>query len=508
MLHVKNQIKTYFEKQKINLSDDFGFKISNGNKVHYISKEKAKLIHKNHSCTVYNHGVRLQEFYDEISSLRCYEYILAQYICGLVKLIHHEICDICIGTKENIRQQVLFTYSLKTFIDKFYPDLTFVVEEDFLTQKRFSNFYRGTTRGPKIDILFESIKTIIEFDERHHGSYEHTVADAERDALINALGYKVLRVKHTDDFPNFFKNRFSPIIDERIFLHDPTKLKEYVVKLFCDLGHDKEHIGMLVNSQCDDIINGVDAEMIGMTPENVSVRKLMNYLNFGFDEDKIEIITEILSECEYPYIENDDSLEIILSPNAMEYILSMISIDDCQTIVRIRKLYTDIKQKFLLETYNTAIKSIELRDDTVQSIISVSTNAYNRSQKDEFLKAKIKDKKIAKQERELAIYKNHFEYMLPKNDIGRIKEALPNVSTELINGKAFIAEIPQLVYSDNESDYIDLNEIKLYIDINIKIFKFNGRSVERIISTIRSKLNKPKSKYNNGKIMNNCKFLI
>jgi len=512
MFRVKNCAKTYFANNGLTKVRDFQWTKPNDRTIHYISKEKALLIYPEHTCTGYNNGIRLKELYNQILLLKGFEYILAQHICGLVTLVRHDMCDVCTGTVINIRPQVLFTYSLKTYIDKCRSNLSFVIEEDFLSKTRFANISVGVTRGPKIDILMDMIKIVIEFDERHHNSYEHTCVDVERDGLINALGYKVLRVSINDDINHFITNILDPIIDERLFLFDPSKLPEYIIKLFCKMGHDEDHVKLLVHSECIDIINHVEPDMIGMTPDNIVVLDIMNYLNLNSsDDDSKEIIKDIIDdmdESKFPYINAEDVTDIILSPKAMENVLSMISHTEIRGILEFRTLYTEIKSTFLRHTHDTAYKLNELRINTERAMGNIITNAYNRARKDIFIEMRNEKKNEKKHQRELMIYKKHFEKMLPKNGAGIIRELLPSVSIELQDGKAFIAEIPQLVYSENETDYIDLDDIKIYRDINIRIFRFSGRSCNQIISMIRTKLNKPKSAFNNTTLMHNCKFLI
>jgi hypothetical protein len=124
------------------------------------------------------------DLYSEIALLKGHEHVPLQALFGQVNLRHETICDVCVGSIMSIRKQTLFTHSIQTYINKHYPDLLFTVEENFL-QTRYEKIQLGSSRGPRVDILFESIKVVIEFDEKHHENYEQSMADDRREEAVN-----------------------------------------------------------------------------------------------------------------------------------------------------------------------------------------------------------------------------------------------------------------------------------------------------------------------------------
>ena len=131
-----------------------------------------------------------------------------------------------------IKEQQLFTFTIQSLLNnKFTNDnLILKIEDDFLNNERFGNIYTSYNRGYRVDIVIDSIKLVIEYDERQHESYEHTIADAERDKLIVALGYHVIRYSRNINMLRFISD-LTALIKKRIYLFNPNKLLEYVINI-------------------------------------------------------------------------------------------------------------------------------------------------------------------------------------------------------------------------------------------------------------------------------------
>lgn len=509
MLQVKQHIKTYFTeyfKKTNTLSSDI-FKFNMFNDDLYISNIFASLIYKHHHCNMHNRrGIKLMDLYEEIKLLKDYKYIPSQIIVGLVNIIPFYSCNICIGSSMYIRKQTLFTYSLQTCIEKYDLNILFKVEDNFLSHKRFDDMHIEKSTGPRPDIIFDDLKLVIEYDESHHNSSKQTIDDIKRDEIINALQYKVLRFRENNDIKMFIENEFLPIINHQIFLNNPSKLPEYIVKLFCDKGHEPDHVNMLVKSQCIDIVNGCEYDAIGTNPTNITVSILLCSLQMG--DDDVDCVQDILESCDDPYIDNIDPSLIVLSPNAMEYLLDNLTVEQSPVILQFRKLYREIKKTFLYHTFTSTIELSLLQKDTVQTLINITNSAYERCNADNFAKSRKKEALYNDQNKKLLLYEQVFENMLTKNCRGVIRKPLPIVLKKLKHGKAIIPELPQLVYSNENADYINKNDIQMYVDINIRLLKYgNVNSPKAIIAKLLEKLNIPTYEYNNSNIIQNCKWI-
>lgn len=489
-----NQIKANITKA---LNDDSIFYVSE-HKDTYISKNAvSELLKGTKNCNLIQdmkkiiqnsiEYILLSHVYDMIRTINDHLMIDIQKLFGLVNIIITSKFNMVNPCREiKIKSQISFTYSIYTMLQKLFKDLTLKVEEDFLSNERFDKIYIKYTRGPRVDIIIEKIKLIIEFDERQHGTYEHTRDDKERDNLIETLGYSVLRFKHKNGVVFKFIDSLISTIKEREFLFDTSKLLDHVVNIFCNKGYEKEQIEILVKEQCSDIINEVDDELIGMTPNSLTLTYLMDFLRVS-DEEDIEEIKELLIKLDYP-INDDDSDNIILSPNAFEQLLSMLDYDKYMIVQNLRKLYIDIKNTFLKYLYTTTKKIQKMRQHTLQTISVIINNSYKRAERDCFTKCNEDAKVIERLKIQLETYTKYFNKSLPKNKKGIIREVLPDILDDLIIGKPIIKEIPELVYTGSNDDYINLDEVETLYGINKQKYKIK-KCITECISDLRIKLN-------------------
>lgn len=82
-----------------------------------------------------------------------------------------------------------------------------------------------------------------------------------------------------------------------------------------------------------------------------------------------------------------------------------------------------------------------------------------------------------------------------------------NEITELQNNSPIIIEIPKLVYSDDNKDYIHIDELSIHIDNYIKKSKPKSKSKKLIINKIIKKLEEYNIVSNQGNYVFNCKLL-
>lgn len=430
--------------------------------------------------------ILLNHVYDKLKLINDHLMIDVQQLFGLVNIISTSKFNIANPSVDKLKPQILFTYSIYTMLKKLFTNLTLDVEEDFLSNERFDKIYIKYTRGPRVDIIIEKVKLIIEFDEGHHGTFEHTKEDKQRDDLIETLGYHVLRFKHKHDHLFNFINSLIEVIKDREFLFDTSKLLDHVVNIFCNKGFEKENIELLVKEQCTDIVNEVDDDLIGMTPNKLTLTYLLNYLHIS-DEEDIEKIKQLLDDIEYP-INDDDSENIILSPNAFEQLLSMLDYNKYMIVQELRKLYIDIKNTFLKYLYTTTKKIQKMREHTLQTISVIINNSYKRAERDCFTKCNEDAKIIENLKIQLNTYTTFLNDSLPRNGRGLIKNKLVDVPAELIIGKPIIPEIPEIIYTGSNDDYIELGTVETLYSINKKKFRIK-KCVSECTSDLRIKLN-------------------
>ena len=79
-------------------------------------------------------------------------------------------------------------------------------------------------------------------------------------------------------------------------------------------------------------------------------------------------VLKLLDLIEYPYIEDEENEDIILSPNAFENLLSIIDHDKFEMLFKIRECYIKIKNLFLKYLYDMNIKMQKNRKDQLETI--------------------------------------------------------------------------------------------------------------------------------------------
>jgi len=223
-----------------------------------------------------------------------------------------------------------------------------------------------------------------------------------------------------------------------------------------------------------------------MTPNKLTLTYLLNYLHISDNED-IEEIKQLLDDIEYP-INDDDSENIILSPNAFEQLLSMLDYNKYTMVKQFRKLYIEIKNTFLKYLHTTTKKIQKMREHTLQTISVIINNSYKRAERDCFTKCNKDAKIIKKLQIQLDTYTKFYNDSLPRNRRGLIRGELIDVPRVLIIGKPIIPEIPEIIYTGSNDDYIELGTVETWHEINIKIYKFN-KCVSTCIRELRTKLN-------------------
>jgi hypothetical protein len=71
-----------------------------------------------------------------------------------------------------------------------------------------------------------------------------------------------------------------------------------------------------------------------------------------------------------------------------------------------------------------------------------------------------------------------------------------------------IAEIPELIYTGNENDYVYIERLKIYIDANSKRYKILNKNIKNYIKQIKERLNIKYLENNYKDPIFRCKLII
>ena len=481
-----------------NIYEETDFKKSNHDNI-YFSINKLKELIK----------VDLKINASKIKEFGSNEYILMSDVSNYIKNINdvrqywitdiHEIFKLTkifktngleiINDIENIGYsgQFMFTYTLSKFLKQNYKNMTLSIEENFL--KRLDiNIIINKNRGPRVDIVIDQAKIIIEYDEIQHFSYEHIEKDEIRDSIIKAYGYEIIRFKESSNLINFFVN-IKSIIKEQELLENPTIYGKYIIDFFVEKGYREDVIEKLTSEIIIDIINDIPFEDIGKTPRNLKLNKdIFDWLFINSKISKKKITELLINTIDEPYNESEDSSDYILSPDAFEELLSYIDTNEYPAVIPIRKAYIDIKKKLLEYVYKHIIKLKKLMDTRTKLLKYVSNEGYLRGEKDAYIKYKDLEKKNNELKNENDILQNIIDNSIPKNKRGFIKKNIITVEKELKIKQPIVEYIPELLYTGSSDDYVDEHQIKILFEQNKKKLKINITYTE-CIKIIKKKLN-------------------
>ena len=413
---IKKNIEEFLIKNKCYLNNDFA--LSEHKDICFSKKKFCKFSLINESSLENIKIINGKEYLileyalSRISEIKNYKVIEFQEIFKLLKIDENSNFKFVKYNNIKLPLQILFTYSVYTFLQKNFNTLNLEVEENFF--KRFKNIHIEHTKGPRVDIVINDINIVLECNEKQHLTYENISKDSERNNLIRTFGYEVVIFAEGEN-PLIFFQKLKKIIKERQFLFDSSKLPNFIIDLFCSQGYDEELIKLLTKEQCDDIIDGLELNDIGMTPKNLTLSTLLNFIKCD-DDDDIDEIKDYIDDLVYPYEENEEN-EILLSPKAFEELLTKIDSSKHSLILKIRELYIDIKNYFLKNLYDKNNKLLEIYKNTTESLHVLTNHSYERGLKDSYTKCNELEKKNLKLEIELNTLKKLYKSHLPCDGI-------------------------------------------------------------------------------------------
>ncbi len=384
--------------------------------------------------------------------------------------------------------QYKFTYTIWKWVELNYPELDIKIEENFLS--RF-DIELGSNRGPRVDIVIDSIKIVIEYDELQHEAYENTDKDSVRDKIIQAFGYQVLRFKEKDQKSIFqFIKELAQVIKDQDLKENPEKFASYIIDFFVAQGYRKDIIEKLSQEVIDDIISKVPYDQIGNTPKKIRLNKdIFAWLKVA-DTNGKNAITKLLVETidDDLYIEStDDSNDYILSPNAFEIILAKLDPELYLPIEEIRNCYIGIKNKLYHFIYSMYVNLKQDTNSRIKLLKYVNKEGYLRGEKDTDIKVKKLQKTIGKLKTQNEFLNKFIAEKYPKDGRGLKKINPPTTQPNLSINKPIVSEIPELVYTGEQDDYVEEEEIKTIFEINKNKFRTKKTS-KSIIQEIKKRI--------------------
>ncbi len=494
---IVNKLKTWLKSHNIYSDDDF---VKSPHKDDWFSLNKLEEIFSEYELEV--HPNKIREFgnqsYIKLSEVErlvktktnVREYWIGDLleIFGLIKVNKSNSISYIYEPKVKLSEQYKFTYTIWKWIGVNYPELEIKIEENFLS--RF-DIELGSNRGPRVDIVIDRVKIVIEYDEIQHEAYENIDKDSVRDKIIQAFGYQVLRFKEKEQKSIFqFIRELSQVIKEQDLKENPEKFASYIIDFFVTQGYRRDIIEKLSQEVIDDIISKVPYEEIGNTPKNIKLSKdIFSWLKINSSDEKNDI-GELLIETidESLYIESpDDPDDFILSPNAFELLIAKLDPNIYPLIEEIRKCYIGIKNKLYHFIYSMYMGLKQDTNSRIKLLKYVNKEGYSRGEKDTDHKVKRLQKIIGKLQKENKFLNNYIAGKYPRDGRGLKKINPPTSQPNLLINKPIVSEIPELIYTGEQDDYVEEEEVKTIFEINKNKFRTKKTS-KSIIQEIKDRI--------------------
>ena len=426
-------------------------------------------------------------------------------VFGLIEIIEHNNYKLLL-IQNNIKlsKQYVFTYTIYKFFQENYPDYSFQVEYELL--KKLGKIQVSATKGPRLDICIEELQLAIEFDESQHDEFDNMDLDINREQIIIACGYNIIRCSQKQDITSFISNKLIPLIDELELVSEEDKIEERIINdlvkhnysskdnqnnkynYYRKDGHN--HIHKLVSEQIIDIKEKKNNKniQIGQQIRNLSLNKnIFNWLQISEDDidDRNEIYNIIEEKIEEPYRKNDD--DILLSPDAFIEILSYLDGNKYESVLIMRKCANKVKDRLLEYTINSNLKIKQIKNHQKDAIPLLIDYHYMRGKKDSSSEIKRYENEINKLKKNQEFIETYLNSVYP-NLTTKEKTKVIQSNNELNVGDIILDEIPELIYTGNYNDNICINEIEIMLSHKTRQFK-NMRTNSKCITFIKNKLN-------------------
>lgn len=415
-------------------------------------------------------------------------------VFGLIEIIEHKGLKILfsqIGIK--LSKQYVFTYSIYKFFQKNYPNYSFEVEYELL--KKLGKIQISTTKGPRLDICIPELQLAIEFDETQHDEFDNMDLDINREQIIIACGYSIIRCGQNEDITEFITNNLIQLIDDLELVADEDRIEERIVKDLVKNGYGTaEQIKKLVSEQILDIKEKKTNNKIkiGNQIRNISLNKnVLSWLQIPEDSEQRSEINELLELIDAPYELIDG--DVLLSPNAFNQILSYLDAKQFDKVLSLRRCGNEIRDRLLDCTITSNLKIKQIKNCQKDAIPSLIDYHYMRGKKDCATDIKKKDDLLNKAKQEKEFIETYLEKVYPNLNTREKKKVVKQYSnlinlTNLTNpGDFVIEEIPELIFTGNYDDTVTIVDIETMHTIKSRELK-EMRSKQKCISLIKKRL--------------------
>jgi len=454
--------------------------------------------------------IKLKTIYDYMITTNEYFLIPIYKIFGMVTIENmnkYKVVHIKDINNFKLSQQNVFTYSVKTLLDKCFPDENLCIEtEKYLYQLLKEEGLdmidkQNITEGPRLDIIIRNIRLIIEVDEKQHNSYNHIMSDKDRDMVVNDWYFDVIRYNIKHDSIIDILDKIIISIKNQISIYYPEKIYEMIIFTFCNMGYDKKLIEYYFSKEeFEEIQNNISSEKCGLIPKNLTLSELKSHINI--DDDDENIIT-IIDDIRYPIIIRDD--EIYLSPKARDEVLSELPRSTYEQVRVLHRLSSHIKTEFMSIIYNINIIMHRKMLSNKESRQHIAIESYNRG-RISIEKENIKlEKKYKDQCDNITELNNIINSRLSTDaHVFDCKQNIGDYKSKLVKNECIIPEIPELVYTNDMNDYVEISKIKT-------IYSVKKAQINKFRCFTKCKLNLLElfdiSKKNSGKVLHRCKLI-
>ena len=409
-------------------------------------------------------------------------------VFGLIEIIEHNNYKLLL-IQNNIKlsKQYVFTYTIYKFFQENYPDYSFQVEYELL--KKLGKIQVSATKGPRLDICIEELQLAIEFDESQHDEFDNMDLDINREQIIIACGYNIIRCSQKQDITSFISNKLIPLIDELELVSEEDKIEERIINDLVkrNLG-TVDQIKKLVSEQILDIKEKKNNKniQIGQQIRNMTLdQHIFSWLQIPEDSLERNEIHYILETIEEPYKKNDD--DIFLSPDAFVEILGYLDGNKYPKVLLLRKCVNKVKDRLLEYTINSNLKIKQIKNHQKDAIPLLIDYHYMRGKKDSSSEIKRYDNEINKLKKNQEFIETYLNSVYP-NLTTKEKTKIIQSNNELNIGDIILDEIPELIYTGNYNDNIFINEIETMLFHKARRCK-NMRTNSKCIAFIKNKLN-------------------
>ena len=409
-------------------------------------------------------------------------------VFGLIEIIEHNNYKLLL-IQNNIKlsKQYVFTYTIYKFFQENYPDYSFQVEYELL--KKLGKIQVSATKGPRLDICIEELQLAIEFDESQHDEFDNMDLDINREQIIIACGYNIIRCSQKQDITSFISNKLIPLIDELELVSEEDKIEERIINDLVkrNLG-TVDQIKKLVSEQILDIKEKKNNKniQIGQQIRNMTLdQHIFSWLQIPEDSLERNEIYYILESIDEPYRKNDD--EIFLSPDAFVEILGYLDGNKYPKVLLLRKCVNKVKDRLLEYTINSNLKIKQIKNHQKDAIPLLIDYHYMRGKKDSSSEIKRYDNEINKLKKNQEFIETYLNSVYP-NLTTKEKTKIIQSNNELNIGDIILDEIPELIYTGNYNDNIFINEIETMLFHKARRCK-NMRTNSKCIAFIKNKLN-------------------